>query len=90
MDMHTFTHAHEHPQTHTSTHIHPPMPSQTYTKITSDGTYATQSVFISGNKQQADDIDSKTPLRSLLMKGDWYLATILSSCLVKLVFHLDR
>lgn len=63
--------------------------AKTYTKVTSDGTYATQSVFTTGTTDTVDVLDSKTPLRSLLMKGQWYLATVLASCLVKLVFHLD-
>ncbi|QPG74556.1 hypothetical protein FOA43_001887 [Brettanomyces nanus] len=61
-------------------------------KILADGTYATETGFeqekTSEEKQKARL--SKTPLRALILSGDFYLAAVLASTLVKLVLRLGK
>jgi len=51
--------------------------------VTADGTYATQSVFVS-NKDGDADSDKRPPLRSYLMKGDFFIGSAIGSTLTKL------
>lgn len=52
------------------------------TKITSDGTYATQSAF---SVPIATKKENRPPLRQYLMDGDFFIGTTLASTLTKLV-----
>jgi coatomer subunit beta len=54
----------------------------TTTKITSDGTYATQSAF---SVAAAPKKENQPPLRQYLMDGDFFIGTTLASTLTKLV-----
>jgi coatomer subunit beta len=54
----------------------------TSTKITSDGTYATQSAF---SVPQAPKKENRPPLRQYLMDGDFFIGTTLAATLTKLV-----
>jgi coatomer subunit beta len=60
-------------------------------KILADGTYATESALTSSAaakaKLEAVKNSQKPPLRQLLLDGDYYLATVLSSTLTKLVMR---
>lgn len=54
-----------------------------------DGTYATENAFTAETNAMEDDED-KPVIRKLLLAGDFYLASVLSSTLVKLVLRLER
>lgn len=60
-------------------------------KILPDGTYATESALTSQSaaaaKLEAVKAAQKPPLRQLILDGDYYLATVLSSTLTKLVMR---
>lgn len=60
-------------------------------KVLADGTYATESALTSDSsakaKLDAVKAASKPPLRQLILDGDYYLATVLSSTLTKLVMR---
>jgi len=60
-------------------------------KVLADGTYATESAFTSSAaakaKLEAVKNSQKPPLRQLVLDGDYYLATVLSSTLTKLVMR---
>ncbi|TKA76022.1 hypothetical protein B0A55_05107 [Friedmanniomyces simplex] len=60
-------------------------------KVLADGTYATESALTSTASTQAklDAVKAaqKPPLRQLILDGDYYLATVLSSTLTKLVMR---
>lgn len=60
-------------------------------KVLADGTYATESALTSNSasaaKLEAVRAAQKPPLRQLLLDGDYYLATVLSSALTKLVMR---
>lgn len=60
-------------------------------KILADGTYATESALTSQAavkaKLEAVKAAQKPPLRQLILEGDYYLATVLSSTLTKLVMR---
>ncbi|KAL2871997.1 coatomer subunit beta [Aspergillus lucknowensis] len=60
-------------------------------KVLADGTYATESAFTSQSaaaaRLQAVKAAQKPPLRQLILEGDYYLATVLSSTLTKLVMR---
>lgn len=63
-------------------------------KVLADGTYATESALTSqaavNAKLEAVKAAQKPPLRQLILEGDYYLATVLSSTLTKLVMrHSD-
>ncbi|KAG7085738.1 hypothetical protein E1B28_003281 [Marasmius oreades] len=64
---------------------------KTKPKILADGTYATESAFTTGSNQTRVDIKfgSKTPLRTLILGGDFFTGAVLSVALTKLVlrFH---
>ena len=61
----------------------PGVPSvTTTTKITSDGTYATQSAF---SVPVAPKKENRPPLRQYLMDGDFFIGTTLAATLTKLV-----
>ncbi|VEU20111.1 DEKNAAC100922 [Brettanomyces naardenensis] len=59
-------------------------------KILADGTYASESAF--EGEKAAEGLKkakaTKTPLRTLLLSGDFYLGAVLASTLVKLVLRL--
>lgn len=61
-------------------------------KILADGTYATESAI--GTEEEAVQKKKaktpKTPLRNLILQGDFYLAAVLSSTLVKIVLRLSE
>ncbi|GAB7366055.1 hypothetical protein MBLNU230_g7624t1 [Neophaeotheca triangularis] len=60
-------------------------------KVLADGTYATESALTSQSSAKAklDAVKAaqKPPLRQLILEGDYYLATVLSSTLTKLVMR---
>jgi coatomer subunit beta len=60
-------------------------------KVLADGTYATESALTSQAavkaKLEAVKAAQKPPLRQLILEGDYYLATVLSSTLTKLVMR---
>jgi coatomer subunit beta len=60
-------------------------------KILADGTYATESALTSDSaakaRLEAVKAAQKPPLRQLILDGDYYLATVLSSTLTKLVMR---
>jgi len=60
-------------------------------KVLADGTYATESALTSSAavkaKLEAVKASQKPPLRQLILDGDYYLATVLSSTLTKLVMR---
>ncbi|KAL2818978.1 adaptin N terminal region-domain-containing protein [Aspergillus cavernicola] len=60
-------------------------------KVLADGTYATESALTSQSaaaaRLQAVKAAQKPPLRQLILEGDYYLATVLSSTLTKLVMR---
>lgn len=51
--------------------------------VTADGTYATQSVFVS-NTDGDSNSEKRPPLRSYLMKGDFFIGSAIGSTLTKL------
>lgn len=63
-------------------------------KVLADGTYATESALTSGSaakaKLEAVKAAQKPPLRQLILEGDYYLATVLSSTLTKLVMRFSE
>ncbi|KAG6035148.1 hypothetical protein E4U41_006247 [Claviceps citrina] len=60
-------------------------------KVLADGTYATETALTSQSsaaaKLEAVKTARKPPLRQLILDGDYYLASVLSSTLVKLVMR---
>ena len=65
--------------------------NKTAPKVLADGTYATESALTSESaaaaKLAAVKAADKPPLRQLILDGDYYLATVLSSTLTKLVMR---
>lgn len=63
-------------------------------KVLADGTYATESALTSSAaaKAKLDAVKNsqKPPLRQLVLDGDYYLATVLSSTLTKLVMRYSE
>lgn len=60
--------------------------------VTADGTYATQSAFVSNsiNSSNKDDIDKRPPLRGFLIKGDFFIASALARTLTKLAVKYSK
>ncbi|KAK3688329.1 adaptin N terminal region-domain-containing protein [Podospora appendiculata] len=60
-------------------------------KVLADGTYATETALTSQSsaaaKLEAVKASQKPPLRQLILDGDYYLATVLSATLTKLVMR---
>jgi coatomer subunit beta len=61
-------------------------------KVLADGTYATESALTTTNSAAAAKLEAvkaaqKPPLRQFILDGDYYLATVLSSTLTKLVMR---
>lgn len=54
-----------------------------------DGTYATENAFTADSNAQDSD-EEKPAIRKLILSGDFYLASVLSSTLVKLILRLQR
>jgi coatomer subunit beta len=71
-------------------HAKPAAPSGSR-KVLADGTYATESALTSQSataaKLEAVKAAQKPPLRQLILDGDYYLASVLSSTLTKLVMR---
>lgn len=66
---------------------HPkPSESKGSRKVLADGTYATETA-LTASKLEAVKSASKPPLRQLILDGDYYLASVLSSTLTKLVMR---
>lgn len=65
--------------------------SSNSTRVRADGTYATETAFSSeanaSARLEAVKSASKPPLRSLILLGDFYTATVLASTLTKLVLR---
>ena len=63
-------------------------------KVLADGTYATESALTSESttkaKLEAVKAAQKPPLRQLILDGDYYLASVLSSTLTKLVMRYSK
>lgn len=78
---------------HVNGHVKPSQPTGSR-KVLADGTYATESALTSQTSAKAklDAVKAaqKPPLRQLILDGDFYLASVLSSTLTKLVMrHSD-
>lgn len=58
-------------------------------KILADGTYATESAFEESSNAAKSAKHLKTPIRSFILDGDFYLASVLASTLVKLILRLN-
>ena len=69
----------------------PSAPASGSRKVLADGTYATESALTSqaSAKAKLDAVKAaqKPPLRQLILEGDYYLASVLSSTLTKLVMR---
>lgn len=80
----------EKPDDHVNGTSKPAAPSGSR-KVLADGTYATETALTSQSsaaaKLEAVKAAQKPPLRQLILDGDYYLATVLSSTLVKLVMR---
>lgn len=78
------------PQEQTNGHPRPSVPTGSR-KVLADGTYATESALTSQAatkaKLEAVKAAQKPPLRQLILDGDYYLATVLSATLTKLVMR---
>lgn len=64
----------------------------TKTRVLADGTYATESAVANsalGSRGELTE-SSKPPLRTLILDGDYYLSTVLSSTLTKLVMRYSE
>ncbi|CAO3667566.1 unnamed protein product [Rhizopus microsporus] len=64
-------------------------------RILADGTYATESAYTESSSAAAARLEAvkaakKPPLRSLILAGDYFLATILSTALTKLVLRYAK
>ncbi|KAI1376995.1 Coatomer, beta subunit [Hypoxylon crocopeplum] len=63
-------------------------------RILADGTYATETALTSSSaaaaKLEAVKAAQKPPLRQLILEGDYYLATVLSATLTKLVMRYSE
>ena len=74
----------------TNGHAKPSAPTGSR-KVLADGTYATESALTSESsanaKLEAVKAAQKPPLRQLILDGDYYLASVLSSTLTKLVMR---
>ncbi|KOS15793.1 coatomer protein [Malassezia pachydermatis] len=58
------------------------------TRVRADGTYATESAFtIESSGEKTRSLRSKPPLRSLILYGDFYTASVLAVTLVKLTLR---
>ena len=70
---------------------HPKSTSTSSRKVLADGTYATETALTSQStaaaKLEAVKASSKPPLRQLILDGDYYLSTVLSATLTKLVMR---
>ena len=81
---------HTPPKEHVNGHTKPSAPSGSR-KVLADGTYATESALTSQSanaaKLEAVKAAQKPPLRQLILDGDYYLASVLSSTLTKLVMR---
>ncbi|KAJ1678927.1 coatomer subunit beta, partial [Spiromyces aspiralis] len=67
----------------------------TFTRILPDGTYATESsLSVTANAADTEKAtirtDNKPLLRALLLKGDFFIGSVLANTLAKLVFHLRQ
>ncbi|OLL24612.1 Coatomer subunit beta [Neolecta irregularis DAH-3] len=67
---------------------------ESYTRrVLADGTYATESaITTNGRSEKTHDskFASRPPLRALILDGDYYLASVLSSTLTKLVMRYSE
>ncbi|KAI0348157.1 coatomer protein [Trametopsis cervina] len=61
-------------------------------RVLADGTYATETAFTSAGSARLEAVKaaSKPPLRSLLLGGDFFTGTVLSSALTKLVLRYSE
>ncbi|KFY36763.1 hypothetical protein V494_04988 [Pseudogymnoascus sp. VKM F-4513 (FW-928)] len=80
----------EEKETHTNGTDKPAAPTGSR-RVLADGTYATESALTSTSaiqaKLEAVKAAQKPPLRQLILDGDYYLASVLSSTLTKLVMR---
>ncbi|KFY07125.1 hypothetical protein V492_07425 [Pseudogymnoascus sp. VKM F-4246] len=80
----------EEKETHTNGTDKPSAPTGSR-RVLADGTYATESALTSTSATQAKleavKAAQKPPLRQLILDGDYYLASVLSSTLTKLVMR---
>ncbi|KAJ1505671.1 Coatomer subunit beta, partial [Coelomomyces lativittatus] len=77
--------------TPTQNHASSSSSSQPSTKVLADGTYAMQTSMVSPRGSSAPaDHKRKPPLFALLHNGDYFTATVLSTCLTKLCARLQE
>lgn len=62
----------------------------TRTRVLADGTYATESALTKSVQLETSKGSNKPPLRTLILEGDYYLSTVLSSTLTKLVMRYSE
>lgn len=62
------------------------------TRVLADGTYATETVYSAASTSKLDSIKNaqKPPLRSLILGGDFYTATVLAATLTKIVLRFGE
>ncbi|CAF0969017.1 unnamed protein product [Brachionus calyciflorus] len=59
--------------------------------VTADGTYASQSAFVSNTPNTTkDDSEKRPPLRSFLLKGEFFIASALARTLTKLAVKYSK
>ena len=72
-------------------HVKQPSEPSGSRKVLADGTYATESALTSQSREKAKleavRAAQKPPLRQLILDGDYYLSTVLSATLTKLVMR---
>lgn len=56
-------------------------------KVLSDGTYATETIFSSSQKAHEEVKSNRPPLRSFILDGSWFLASVLASTITKLILR---
>lgn len=56
-------------------------------KVLSDGTYATETAFSASPEAHAEVKNNRPPLRSLILNGSWFVASVLASTLAKLILR---
>ncbi|KAJ3382672.1 coatomer subunit beta [Lobulomyces angularis] len=64
--------------------------STTPKRVLADGTYATETSFSANRRGSTKAVSVKPPLRALLLNGDFFLGSVLSTALTKLVSRFEK
>lgn len=78
------------PASNTSEELSAAPKSSTTTRVRADGTYATETALTTDQDKLPPKNVSKPPLRSLILFGDFYTASVLAATLVKLVLRFAQ